>query len=124
MDHAILQRAPNRAAVTGSLPASYQPAPTAVVTLTVQQFDGDGSKNYSATVNADRTFKLLLEQRPAGGNYTMTIQCTAGCTTPTAAPASATVVDITFGDVYLCTGQSPWIFITSIHAMIRSCLTV
>ena len=97
-DHAVLQRAPNRAAVYGSIPASYHPAPiAAVVTLSVRQFDGDGTKNYTATVSAERTWKVVLDARPAGGNYTLTIQCTAGCTTPAGAPASATAVDVTFG---------------------------
>lgn len=57
----------------------------------------------SADSSLDGTWKVLLPQRSAGFGYTVVASC-AGCSNVTAPPA--TLSDVGFGDVYLCSGQS------------------
>ena len=53
-------------------------------------------------IEPDGTWKALLPAQPAGGSYTVSAACTAGC-----GNSSATILrNITFGDVYFCSGQS------------------
>jgi hypothetical protein len=52
------------------------------------------------------TWKAFLKPTPAGGNFTITAVCT-GCYEDTATPfASISVSNITWGDVWHCSGQS------------------
>lgn len=43
------------------------------------------------------SWKALLQPTPAGGNYTITAECT-GCS----ATASLSLTDVTFGDIWVC----------------------
>jgi hypothetical protein len=45
---------------------------------------------------------LVLDARPAGGDYAATVAC-AACA---GGAAAATIRDLTFGDVWYCGGQS------------------
>lgn len=49
--------------------------------------------------------KVLLPPRPAHGNYTINARCTVGCPGGNGT-ATATAINITFGDVFICAGQS------------------
>ena len=101
-DHAVLQRAPQQAAVFGTA------TPGAAVTVTVAGPDKFSFTSPPTPVAQgtgdpaiDGTWKVLLPARPAGFGYSVTASC-AGCSTS----APATLLDIGFGDVYLCSGQS------------------
>ena len=103
--NAVLQRAPAAAAITGSVPLGYG-VPPMRVTVALRQEDGSGfSHNVSAEIRADRTWKVLLPPRPTFGNYSLSASCTAGCSGANAT-ATAELVNLTFGDVYVCSGQS------------------
>ena len=53
------------------------------------------------------TWKAFLKPSPAGGNFTITAVCT-GCYEDTKSPfASVNISDVTFGDVWHCSGQTP-----------------
>lgn len=49
------------------------------------------------------TWKVLLWPMPAGGNYTVTAECTSRAC---ADCKPATITNVTFGDVWYCSGQS------------------
>jgi len=99
-DHAVLQRAPRQAAVFGTA------TPGATVTVTLAGPQPYTSPPVTVTRSDDATlsgtWKVLLPPRPAGFGYTVTAAC-AGCANATSAPA--TLLDVGFGDVYLCSGQ-------------------
>ena len=46
-------------------------------------------------------WKAMLQAHPSGGNYSVEATCT-GCANSTA----AVLQDVTFGDVWICSGQS------------------
>ena len=103
-DHAVLQRAPQQAAVFGTA------TPGAAVTVTLEGPDKDSFTSPPAPVAqgtgdpaVDGTWKVLLPARAAGFGYTVTATC-AGCSASSAPAAS--LLDVGFGDVYLCSGQS------------------
>ena len=101
--NAILQRAPARAAVVGSVGAG-SPA-GAPVSLLLAGTGPDGSaysKLFATAANADLTFKVLLDAMPAWGSYSVTVSC-ATCA---GAPTSVSVGGVTFGDVWVASGQS------------------
>ena len=80
----IFQRAPAMAAVYGSIPKSTPTGATVTVTLAGTAKDGTTySKAFPATINADYTFKALLDPMVAGGNYSFTAVCPT-CPGPTA----------------------------------------
>ena len=54
----------------------------------------------TAATGEKAAWKALLKPAAAGGNYSITAKCTAGCT------GEASIVDVTFGDVWYCSGQS------------------
>lgn len=96
---AVLQRAPSRAALYGSVHANSNPGTPVVVTLT--STDGTFTKNYTGVVASDLTWKVILDPMQTGGNYTATatcVSCTGGKT--------SRITDLTFGDVIFCSGQS------------------
>jgi hypothetical protein len=121
--HMVLQRAPAAAAIYGYLDSpgatgvkvtvSSGGVPLytvdAVFNATTQPFgNGWGVRpfekmrtftpfNYSLP-----TWKALLQPTVAGGNYTITAVCT-GCS---ASAAPLIMTDVTFGDVWVCAGQS------------------
>ena len=104
--NAVLQRAPAKAAITGSVPKGYGPdSMTVTVALVDEERQGRFSVNVTADVRPDLTWKVLLPPRPTFGNYSLTAQCTAGCTGENAT-AVASLLNLTFGDVYACAGPS------------------
>ena len=129
----VLQRAPAMAAVYGFLdfnasmagavvhvtltPDSGTPTTVqATLNATVQTF---GPEWGVRSVNASQcpgclppfnpwnaplaSWKALLPPQPAGGNFTVTAVCT-GCSA--LGPSSIALADVTFGDLWYCTGQS------------------
>lgn len=129
-DNMILQRAPAAAAIYGYLdgPGATGVKVTvssngvslytvdAILNVTNQPFgDGWGARPCSAEVCPPYpmdtftpfstplpTWKALLQPTGAGGNYTITAVCT-GCA---AAAAPVSVTGATFGDIWICAGQS------------------
>ena len=96
-DHMVLQRAPAQAAVYGVVGSTSAAAGNAI-TVTVS--GGAAPYTVPATVSADgSSWKVLLRPTPAGGSFTVRVACTAGCS------GSAAISDITFGDVWFCSGQ-------------------
>ena len=100
-DHVVLQRAPQRAAVFGTA------TPGAAVTVSLagpQPFTSPPvTVTSSPDATLDGTWKVLLPARPAGFGYSVVATC-AGCANASSAPA--TLLDVGFGLVYLCSGQS------------------
>jgi len=79
----IFQRAPAMAAVYGSIPKTTPTGATVTVTLAGTAKDGTTySKAFPAAINADYTFKALLDPMVAGGNYSFTAVCPT-CPGPT-----------------------------------------
>jgi len=115
--NAVLQREPASAAITGSVPQGWGADDDMSVTVTLTDDDGaaaaaagsGGGAGWqhavTAAVRADRTWKVLLPPRPTAGNYSLTAQCSAGCSGANASFV-ATLLNLTFGDVYVCSGQS------------------
>lgn len=110
-DHMVLQRAPERAAVYGvvvgdKVTGSRAPLPLRV-TVTVEAANGT-----SYTVDAEHVeivngsyarWKALLKPAAAGGDYTISVEC-SGCSNST----RRSVSDVTFGDVWFCSGVWWW----------------
>ena len=100
-DHTVLQRgAKSQAAVYGAVSGAV----TSVTLFTSEE----GSAKYSVKAEiveqtaANATWKALLHPHAEyGGNVTVTASC-AGCSGNT----SATISDLTYGDVWFCSGQS------------------
>lgn len=87
----VLQSKPSQAAVYGMAPVAG-----AVVTVHL------AGVAYTATVDTIFTWKVLFPPQPPGGDVTVSAACTKGCTNTT-----ATVLhSVTFGDVWVCSGQS------------------
>ena len=121
--HMVLQRAPNRAAVYGfvGLNATKSGGYSHSKVKVVLRDENGVTTSVPATIDAhEGKWKALLPPRPAGGTYTVTVTCIDGCT------GSATIDDVTFGDVWYCSGQSnmalPFRFTYARNASIRSCL--
>ncbi|KAJ9456122.1 hypothetical protein DIPPA_18274 [Diplonema papillatum] len=94
-DHMVLQRAPAAASVYG-----YFSAPGAAVDVRVTVDDGAQSYTVPAKT-AGSNWTALLQPEAAGGSYKIVVNC-SGCT----GNATDTIVDVTFGDVWYCSGQS------------------
>jgi len=100
-DHGVLQRAPARAALFGTAAAG------AHVTVSVAGPNGYAHTTPQTVVASTSdpaihgTWKVLLPARPPGVGYTITARCDA-CDNATA----ASLTDVAFGDVWLCSGQS------------------
>ena len=129
----VLQQAPAMAAVYGfmdfnasmagaTVSVTLTPAGGAPISVqaklnaTVQTFGPDwGVRNldaaqcpgclppYNPWNSPLASWKALLPPQPAGGNYTVTATCT-GCSP--LAPSTVSLYDVTFGDMWYCTGQS------------------
>jgi len=85
-DHMVLQREPASALVWGFAPAGTE------VTTTFR------SVEYTSKAGSDSVWRVHLEATPAGGPYTITFAASSG--------EEAALVDVLFGDVYICGGQS------------------
>ena len=108
----VLQRAPEQAAVYGALGAPPAPARDALsappsVSVTVSSSSSSSSfASYTvpaAIVDDGVNWKALLKLTPKGGSYTITVSCASGCNVT---HATASITDVTFGDVWYCGGQS------------------
>eukprot|EP00051_Salpingoeca_urceolata_P012456 m.154374 g.154374 ORF g.154374 m.154374 type:complete len:759 (-) comp17497_c1_seq1:23-2299(-) len=120
----VLQQEPAMAAVYGKFPPGTSPSATATVTVTS---DGGESYTVNAVVNKThipqgpdnltlaeelgwvwpgpyQTWKALLKPTKAGGNYTITAKC-SGCFQADQYN-NATITNVTFGDMWFCSGQS------------------
>ena len=99
-DRAVLQR-DKKVGVYG-LPGSGWTT-DASVTVTVTE-DGQSSTYTSGVTNTTGLgeWKVYLPKHAAGGSVTLAVQCTSGC----ANTSTTTISDLTFGDVWLCSGQS------------------
>ena len=101
-DNMVLQRAPSSAALYGLAP------PAEMVHVSMELNSGapmaTPGLHLTRTALSSRQGHWLVRLPPAeaGGNYTVTVTC------PTCqnAPAPATMTNITYGDVWICSGQS------------------
>jgi hypothetical protein len=102
-DNAVLQRGPNQATVYGGF--TLAPGQTNA-DVTVQVIDlADAGASYTLQARTDpkaRSWKALLRPAPAGGRFEIATACTSGCSNSSAIVIS----NITFGDVFFCSGQS------------------
>ena len=114
----VLQRAPAKAAVYGLMVAATAGADASVAitvstpggsSYTVPAVIAPAPTYHAAAANYSASWKAYLQPAPAGGEYTITAVCT-GCNVGTgaagAARTSSSILRVTFGDVYFCSGQS------------------
>eukprot|EP01043_Picozoa_sp_COSAG02_P036878 COSAG02_NODE_2732_length_8141_cov_41.736011_7_plen_841_part_00 len=93
-DDMVLQRAPAKAAVYG-----FGVGPVSVQVVGTDGADSTVKYVVEAQSRGDGTWKAFLSPHVAGGAFTLTAKSTAS--------GSAIVLKrVTFGDVYLCSGQS------------------
>ena len=137
----VLQRGPAKAAVYGVIGPKKTTPHNLNVTVIVTTWTATGpGESYTAEAEIDTvhqavgpqfvgmgadtpgpwvTWKALLRPAQAGGNYSITVLC-ASCAGTFLDPAlaEATISNITFGDVWHCSGQSNmWLPIShSFHA--------
>jgi hypothetical protein len=110
----VLQRAPAKAAVYGSVLELG-----ATVEVTVEGGSGGaytvqadiipaGNNNAPGGVTYAASWKAFLKPAPAGGSLTITAKCTVGCGTgATRSSRDVTSIErVTHGDVYFCSGTS------------------
>jgi hypothetical protein len=112
----VLQRAPAKAAVYGSVLELG-----AAVEVTVEGGSGMGAYTVQADVmpagsnkyalggvTYGASWKAFLKPASAGGSLTITAKCTAGCGTGITRSSrdEASVTRVTHGDVFFCSGQS------------------
>ena len=97
-NNTVLQREPHIAAVYGMSPIENA---NAEIMLTLVNEDIGESESLTTTTMKNGDWKILLSKTyPNGGNYTITVSCNECSNT------EATIYNVTFGDVYICTGQS------------------
>lgn len=108
-DHAVLQRAPQKAALYGVV-IDHSGALSETTAVAVTLSDATTSKTYNMTAqhielvnNTYARWKAVLEPMAAGGNYTITASCPKCSGNAT---NSSSLKDIVFGDVWFCSGQS------------------
>ena len=97
---ACRRRAQARAALYGRVAPPPNTSATVVVTLSPPI---DGHAAFEVSVAKDGTWKALLAPAAAGGLYSASAAC-AACENTSA----TTIVNLTFGDVWVCSGQSTW----------------
>jgi sialate O-acetylesterase len=91
---------PARASVYGYIGNASQRGAKVSVTI-AESSDNSSAYSVDATVDATTgTWKAFLMPTAAGGSYTVTATCTAGCT------GTEQIDDVTFGNVWYCFGQS------------------
>lgn len=115
---AVLQRAPQRAVLFGS--AGYNTTAGAPLAIELSGALAGGApfaKNFSTLVRADGSWRVALDAMPAGGDFVARILC------PSCAPKAdawhSRLVNLTFGDVWVCGGQSNMALGMS-HAFVRN----
>ena len=111
-DHVVLQRAPSKSAVYGVVFGAEAGTTVTVQVSEVSGGDGPGTV-YSVPASVDTTrlasdplgyatWKAFLKPAEAGGNFTIAATC-GECKFPNVTSA---LNDVTFGDVWFCSGQS------------------
>eukprot|EP00039_Didymoeca_costata_P008455 m.112529 g.112529 ORF g.112529 m.112529 type:complete len:672 (-) comp14091_c0_seq2:383-2398(-) len=102
-DNMVLQREPQTSAVYGSVKLSTPPGN---VNVSVVVYVDSGLKHsIIATIdpkNASHWY-ARIPPMPTGGNVTITASCLQGCDNSS---DTASLYNVTYGDVYLCNGQS------------------
>lgn len=93
-DGIVLQRATSAHPETQA--AVYGSGATGQVTVTVSSVLDADSVVVTASAS-DGSWKALLPPKPAGGQYTVTATDAAG--------SKSTILRVTFGDVWFCSGQ-------------------
>jgi hypothetical protein len=103
-DHMVLQRGPEKSAVYGVVVGAKEGTTVSVDVKDQNGYDYKVSAPTTllATNNTLGKWKAFLKPTKAGGNFTITISC-ASCASPL---NTSTISDVTFGDVYFCSGQS------------------
>eukprot|EP01084_Bolivina_argentea_P257931 434642_1 len=96
--NAVLQREPHIAAVYGMSPIAN--ANTQIKLTLTNEANGE-SEQLTTNSMKNGDWKILLKKTYSnGGNYTITVSCAACGNT------QQTIHNVTFGDVFICTGQS------------------
>ena len=105
-DNAVLQRGPSRAALYGSVPPGAFP-PGATVGVSLQSAAGGTPVTSVGVIAPDGSWKTVLSQgleSAGGGNYSVTATCHGCVDLPFMRPVQ--IVNVTFGDLWMCSGQS------------------
>merc|ERR1719295_366975 len=99
-DNTVLQREPYHSALFG---ASDTPHTAISLTVSGQQLEGRSySDSVQSMTDSNGDWKVVLrDAMPNGGNYSVTVQCPR-C----GGNGSDSLHNVTFGDVYYCSGQS------------------
>jgi hypothetical protein len=95
-DYSVLQR--ETAAAIYGMPGSPFTLPATVQVNITSTSDGY-AKSYEAKVTKASDhgeWKVVLESKPAGGDYTITAACTSGCSNS----SSTSIQHVTFGDLW------------------------
>ena len=99
--HMVLQQAPARANIWG-----FGAAPGEQVVVTLREMAGSAVANATATATADGSFAVLLPPQPSGPRGAPTAHAIrAAAVGSSATDATAELVDVLFGEVWLCGGQ-------------------
>jgi hypothetical protein len=96
----VLQSAPSQAALYGMAPVVG--AEVSVTLLGTTASLQEVSSTITATVGPALTWKVLFPVQQPGGNFSVMVACTKGCANAT----TTTITSVTFGDVWVCSGQS------------------
>ena len=99
--HMVLQQAPARANIWG-----FGAAPGEQVVVTLREMAGSAVANATATATADGSFAVLLPPQPSGPRGAPTAHAIrAAAVGSSATDDAAELVDVLFGEVWLCGGQ-------------------
>eukprot|EP01060_Flectonema_neradi_P011037 TRINITY_DN180_c0_g1_i1.p1 TRINITY_DN180_c0_g1~~TRINITY_DN180_c0_g1_i1.p1 ORF type:complete len:608 (+),score=158.57 TRINITY_DN180_c0_g1_i1:43-1866(+) len=98
-DHMVLQQAPEKSGVFGTLNVTGDATPTVTATIT----PASGSPYQVNGRVTGNNWIAYLKPTQAGGDYKISVTCT-GCSSD--APNTIEIEDVTFGDVWYCAGQS------------------
>eukprot|EP01084_Bolivina_argentea_P018292 34046_1 len=97
-NNTVLQKEPYLSALYGICDS-----PNVDIVVNIKQIDGSFSDKLTTKSMSNNDWKVLLNQAmPNGGNYSITLECDK-CQNPT---NMAVLYNVTFGDVFYCSGQS------------------
>lgn len=96
----MLQRAPQAAAVYGSVAGASRDTTVTIMVQDAGQPPYSVAANVSDAHNGTADWKAILKSHEGGGNVTLTATCSQ-C----ADAAPAVLRDVTFGDIWICSGQ-------------------
>jgi len=109
---AVLQRAPEKATLFGSLKGSAG----TTIQLRLVSTDGRYSKVFKTTASSDLTWRVTLDPMPIGGNYSATVSCT-GCV----GSSKKTISDLTFVSEFLISPRFPRTHANCLMQHLRPC---